>query len=151
MPGKKSKTPRATAHDKRGNQAQVDTTTNPYPVVYLATLQFRWGGLFDSKPHDHQTHLVRGTERGTPGQVLCGIDRFASGGPGWSVGGGITGPGVGHTPCGGCVEVAKNEFPGLPIAGMVEQSKPMAEAVGAQHYGHPSNALRDLAEQRDAG
>jgi hypothetical protein len=84
------------------------------PVIGLATLQFAWGGLFNAEPaDDYMVHLVRSTGYGTPGPSLCGIDRFLKTGPGWSVGGGISGPGVVHKPCPGCVATAKADFPGL--------------------------------------
>lgn len=113
----------------------VEPTACPQdPAVRaLSTLQFSWGGLFDGRPADGYTvHLIRFTNRGTPGPTLCGIDRFAKDGPGWSVGGGMTGPGIVHTPCGRCVEVAAQEFPGLPIRGSVgakEMRAATAEAV----------------------
>ena len=100
-------------------------------VVTLSTLQFHTGGMFDSQPTDHLVHLVRSTKRGTPGPTLCGIDRFAPGSAGWSVGGGVTGPGFTHTPCGGCVEVARGDFPGLPITGIRELRMPVSQAVTA--------------------
>lgn len=87
-------------------------------VIALVTLQFSWGGLLDSRPADGQMHLVRETNRGTPGPTLCGIDRFAKDAPGWSVGGGVSGPGITHTPCGGCVAVARETFRGLPVTGL---------------------------------
>jgi hypothetical protein len=98
-------------------------------TTYLATLQFSWGGLFDATPADSLVHLVRGTVSGTPGATLCGIDRFAKDAPGWSVGGGIDGPGMVHTPCPGCVEAARHDFPGLLVKGMACLSQPMATAL----------------------
>lgn len=106
----------------------MNTTT----ITYLATLQFSWGGLFDGTPADRLIHLVRGTERGTPGATLCGVDRFAKDAPGWSVGGGVDGPGMVHTPCPDCVEVARRDFSGLPVKGMSCLSKPMAAALGVE-------------------
>lgn len=89
-------------------------------IVHLVTLQFAWGGLFDARPADGwAVHLVRGAERGTPGPTLCGIDRFAEDTPGWSLGGGLTGPEVVHRPCDGCVAVARGQFAGLPVSGSV--------------------------------
>ena len=89
-------------------------------VVALETLQFASGGLIDPKPVDgYRVHLVRRTRVGTPGSTLCRIDRFAKGGAGWSVGGGVTGPNIKHDPCGGCVAVAADEYAGLPIVGSV--------------------------------
>jgi hypothetical protein len=44
-----------------------------------------WGGLFDGRPADDVTHLVRQLPSGgTPGPTFCGIDRFAKDGPGGS-------------------------------------------------------------------
>jgi hypothetical protein len=116
----------------------TDNTT----VIYLATLQFHWGGLFDTNPHDDLVHLVRGTQSGTPGPTLCGIDRLAKGGPGWSVGGGVTGPHIRHDPCPSCVTTAEREFPGLPVAGMREMSGRIATEIGVPHYGHSVEAIR---------
>ena len=90
-------------------------------VIALSTLQFSWGGLFDSCPADGKAHLVRATKSGTPGPTLCGIDRFAKDAPGWSVGGGISGPGITHTPCAGCAAEARRTFPTLPITGMAAE------------------------------
>ena len=72
----------------------IQAETAELPVIALSTLQFSWGALLNWSPADDgfMVHLVRATKRGTPGPVLCGIDRFAQDGPGWSVGGGISGP-----------------------------------------------------------
>jgi hypothetical protein len=102
----------------RFGAAGMQRLTDYGEVTELHTLQFHWGGLFDSKPADGLAHLVRVTKRGTPGPTLCGIDRFGKNGPGWSVGGGVSGPGITHTPCEGCVTYARQHFPALPIAGM---------------------------------
>lgn len=107
-------------------------STEASKVVALATLQFAVGGLCDSTPTDYLIHLVRSTDRGTPGPTLCDIDRFATDAPGWSVRGGVDGPGMAHTPCAGCVEVARRDFPGLPVNGMRALSAPMTEALGAK-------------------
>jgi hypothetical protein len=101
------------------------------PITHLVTLQFANGDLFDGKPTDGLAHLVRGTRRGTPGPTLCGIDRFANDTPGWSAGGGISGPGITHTPCSGCLGVAQQEFPGLPVTGYVG-GREVAAALGAE-------------------
>lgn len=103
-------------------------------IVALTTLQFSWGGLFDSRPADHKTHLVRTSRSGTPGPTLCGIDRFAEGTPGWSVGGGLSGPGIEHHPCDGCVDAARSEFTGLPIVGLGGEA--VAELTASAHYRH---------------
>lgn len=97
-------------------------------VTHLVTLQMAWGGLFDSHPSDgYEAHLVRGTSRGMPGPTLCGIDRFAKDAPGWSVGGGVSGPGITNEPCAGCVTVAAKDFRGLPITGLASDA--VAKAV----------------------
>lgn len=106
-------------------------------TVYLSTLQFSWGGLFDSQPADGKAHLVRGTTTGTPGPTLCGIDRFNKDGPGWSVGGGVSGPSISHTPCDGCVAEARETYPGLPIAGLGAVG--VAEQLNTRHYGHSAD------------
>lgn len=104
------------------------------PVVYLSTLQFSWGGLLDSAPADGMAHLVRTTVHGTPGPTLCGIDRFAKGGPGWSVAGGVSGPGITNTPCDGCLAAARADFPGLPIVGLAGDV--IAERLDVEHHPH---------------
>lgn len=87
-------------------------------VTTLATLQFASGGLVGAKPvDDYACHLIRSTPNGTPGPTLCGLDRFAPG-AGWSVGGGISGPGITHEPCAGCRDAARAEFPGVPVYGL---------------------------------
>jgi len=97
------------------------TVTVYRPVTGLVTLQFAWGGLFDSVPADGAlVHLVTQVEGGgTPGPTLCDIDRFAPGSPGWSVGGGVSGDGITHTPCPGCADKARAAYPGLPVVGSV--------------------------------
>jgi hypothetical protein len=110
----------------------MSTTTIPddvqREVTHLQTCQFAWGGLFDATPV-YDVHLVTGTANGTPGPTLCGIDRFADGSPGWSMGGGVTGPGMVHTPCPGCVTVAVEQFPGVPVTGMKVLSEPFRAAI----------------------
>lgn len=129
------------AWEKRFHAIKV-TNPNGCPkdpaVRALATLQFSTGGLFDSKPvDDYAVHLVRSTNRGTPGATLCGIDRFAKGSAGWSVGGGLSGGSIVHRACDGCLETARSEFPGLPIVGSVgavemRAAIAYAEAVSAR-------------------
>jgi hypothetical protein len=95
-------------------------TTDDPTVRALSTLQFSTGGLFDGRPVDgYKVHLIRSTNRGTPGPTLCGIDRFAKDSAGWSVGGGLTGGSIKHEACDGCVRAARAEFPGLPVVGSV--------------------------------
>jgi hypothetical protein len=121
--------------------------TDNADVVYLATLQFAHGGLFDAVPADKFVHAVRGTRRGTPGPTLCGIDRMAEDTPGWSVGGGTFPAGYAPTGCPGCVEVARREFPGRPVAGSTVLSGPLAEAIGVGAFNHSSGALRAVPAQ----
>lgn len=52
-------------------------------------------------------HLVRREVHGTPGLTLCGLTRFDAYGrsadlPGWSIGGGVSGPNIEQTPCAAC-------------------------------------------------
>lgn len=108
-----------------------DTVTDA-AVIQLVTLQFAWGGLFDSRPADSLIHLVRGTDRGTPGPTLCGIDRFAKDAPGWSVGGGVSGPGIDLAPCQGCADAARAGYAGLPVVDGVG-GREMAELLGVPH------------------
>lgn len=105
------------------------TRSGSLPVLALETLQFSWGGLWDGRLADGLVHLVRNTGRGTPGPTLCGVDRFAKDGPGFSVGGGISGPGIALAACGGCVESALREFPMLPIRGGDPFRRVVLEAI----------------------
>lgn len=131
-------------------------------VVYLATLQFSTGGLFDGKPTSSRIHLIRGTHSGTPGPTLCGIERMQRDGngkligPGFSVGGGIIEHGREYVCCEECSEVARRDFPGLPVAGSIEFARVCAEAVGSEGYGHSCDVparrdwMRDMQAARDA-
>lgn len=77
------------------------------PVRALSTLQFHVGALMAERPvDDYAGHLVRVSATGTPGPTLCGRERFGPDAPGWSVGGGVSGPNITHPPCPGCVQVA---------------------------------------------
>lgn len=82
----------------------------------LVTLEWHWGGLIISESVG-DICLVRQKAgfSGAPGPTLCGKDRFAKGGPGWSLGGGTSGPGISHTPCAACAAAATKL--GLPIGG----------------------------------
>lgn len=105
-------------------------------IIALCTLQFSWGGLLDFQPADgYAVHLVRQTRTGTPGPTLCGIDRFATDGPGWSRGGGISGPNITHKPCPGCASTAREQFPGLPVTGSVGAREMAAELGVEAHRG----------------
>lgn len=104
-------------------------TETAAPVVGLVTLQFANGGLFDSQPvDDYAVHLVRFTAKGTPGPTLCLLDRFHPKSAGWSVGGGISGPGIVHKPCPGCADAARDQFPGLAVTGL--GAREMSEVLG---------------------
>jgi hypothetical protein len=98
-------------------------------ITGLVTLQFLSGGLFDGEPVDGCTvHLVTATRRGTPGPTLCSIDRFHPDSAGWSIGGGISGPGIEHVPCPGCAGAAADMYPGLEVTGL--GAKEMAAMLG---------------------
>lgn len=56
-------------------------------------------------------HLAGPGKTGGTGPNICGYDRFLGG---FSVGGGVTGPGVKHNVCQGCTALVK---PGDTIAG----------------------------------
>lgn len=107
------------------------------PVTGLATCQMgRPGDDYTLIPstiqRSYHVHLVRGTATGTPGPTLCGIDRFAADAAGWSMGGGIHGPGVVQVPCAGCVATARDQFPGmLPPARSVGGPELRAALEGA--------------------
>ncbi|WNM72845.1 hypothetical protein SEA_REDFOX_58 [Arthrobacter phage RedFox] len=83
-------------------------------VKALATVQMLAGG---GKVRDHRVHLVRMTDQGTPGDTLCGIERFGPSGAGWSVGGGVKGPAVERSACSGCVDVAGRFYAAAPVWG----------------------------------
>ncbi len=127
--------PEADLDPETSRQAQGGCPYDP-TVKALTTLQFASGGLFDSVPTDHLIHLVRSTNRGTPGPTLCGIDRFAPNAPGWSVGGGVTGPHIVLAPCEGCADVARAEYPGLPVSGSVGGTQ-MADYLGVEFSSVP--------------
>jgi hypothetical protein len=94
-------------------------TLSAESVIGLTTCQFAWGGLFDGRPAESPSliHLVRTSRTGTPGPTLCGIDRFAPDAPGFSMGGGISGPDFPLAGCERCAELAEHEFAGLRIEG----------------------------------
>lgn len=102
-------------------------------VVGYTTLQFHVGGLL-GEPTDRRVHLVRRTERGTPGPTLCGIDRFAKDSAGWSVGGGYSSV---TEPCPGC-DAARVR--GASIDGMAADAFcvdcPDTKVVDCPHSGH---------------
>ena len=86
-------------------------------LVMLVTIQFAVGGLIDAEPVGDLIHL-NANHSPSLSTTLCGIEMFSKGGkpgPGWSRGGGVTGPGMTHRPCPGCATVAADTFPGLPV------------------------------------
>lgn len=85
---------------------EAEVQTDLHTIGY-ATLQFHKGGLM-GEPVEEFIHLVRRTERGTPGPTLCGFDRFSKDSAGWSVGGGYSGQ---WKPCRECDEGRNREFP----------------------------------------
>ena len=126
-----------TETEERTDTALPDPATDPAGVMALETLQFAIGGLFDSRPvpgDDFAVHLVRSTRRGTPGPTLCGIDRFHKESPGWSVGGGVSGPDIRHIPCTDCTLVAVTQFPDLPISGLGKAEITAAVVTAAKAY-----------------
>lgn len=88
------------------------------------TIQFHDGGLFDAEVSTiapfSATHLAPTIATGT-GAILCGIDRHAktmADGtriPGWSVGGGVSGPGIKVIRCEAC---AARRDPSLKVSGL---------------------------------
>lgn len=93
--------------------------------------------LFGPRKAVYDVHLVRyrgavpGYSGGTPGPTLCDIDRFGDDAPGWTLGGGVDGPGVVQMRCTECTEVAFSDFPGLPIDGRPAQAELFREALAA--------------------
>lgn len=88
------------------------------------TIQFHHGGLL-ARPAVGEpwsmTHLVVDLVTGGAGRILCGIDRHArrqrdgTPTPGWSVGGGVSGPSIAVIKCEGC-DAARDRA--LPIHGL---------------------------------
>lgn len=74
----------------------------PFKATELATIELHRGGLFDGRSEDALIHLALTNDRiaGAHGPTLCGIDRFAKDGPGFSVGGGLS---TTTTPCASCI------------------------------------------------
>lgn len=81
-------------------------------LVEMVTVQFSWGGLLNAEPASDVIHLNANHTAGGSA-TLCGIDMFTKDAPGWSRGGGVTGPGYTHVACPTCREVANDRFPGL--------------------------------------
>jgi hypothetical protein len=99
------------------------TTTTPDTVAptrqkptILVTVQFAVGGLFDAVPTSDLIHLNANYSE-TSRYTLCGIDMFPRDrrGPGFSRGGGVTGPDMRHVPCPTCRVVAANRYPDLTV------------------------------------
>lgn len=99
-------------------------------ITSLETVQFAWGGLFDSEPTDGNIIHLMAVERKLPNGklgTLCDIDMFNKMTPGWSRGGGVIDRGIQYQGCPECLTVAKAEFPG-------------ALAIGAKEFTQPINA-----------
>lgn len=67
---------------------------------------------------DLDVHLAGPSKTGGTGPILCGFDRFQRGADGswivgFSVGGGVTGPGYRHHACGECADLTD----GRPVRG----------------------------------
>ncbi|TFD09805.1 hypothetical protein E3T26_14350 [Cryobacterium sp. TMT1-21] len=86
----------------------------PAAEVALTTVECSMPGerytLLDSGPH-LALHLAGPGARGGTGPCICGFDRHARDANGrhlvgFSVGGGVTGPGVRHAVCAGCASLA---------------------------------------------
>lgn len=96
-----------------------DSDTPAESLRGLYTLQWAIGGLFDSRlVPGWDVCLIRATIKGQTGATLCGKDRFAKDVPGWSVRGGISGPGVDNKPCAACDDYRRKNYPDLPVAGL---------------------------------
>lgn len=96
------------------------------PKVGLITIQFGWGGLLDTKPVDDVIHLNANYAE-TSSYTLCGLALFGDKAPGWSRGGGVTGPNLTHVACPTCRVVVNNRYPDETVSrGMfdLDWSKP---------------------------
>lgn len=84
----------------------------------LLTLQWGWGGLADFEPVKgvYNICLITGTWTGP--YTLCGREPYAKDAPGWSKGGGVSGPDVNLAPCRNCAQAAAIIYPELPICGL---------------------------------
>lgn len=101
-------------------------------ITSLVTLQFAGNGKAYGPLAATTIHAVRSRAGGgTPGPTLCDLDRFTTGTPGWSLGGGHAGPAMKFTACWLCVRTANRDLPGLPIHGMREHAEPFTAALAA--------------------
>lgn len=86
MTEKREHNTRQELHDVAALAQIVDDLKQTVEHTSLTTTAywtFASGGLVDGKPVDGRSHLIaRQANGGTPGPTLCGIDRFAKGGPG---------------------------------------------------------------------
>lgn len=71
-------------------------------------------------------HLAGPSERGGTGPCLCGFDRFASD-VGFSIGGGVSGPGYTHHPCAQCAALAEGRSVVGTHAGLFQQQTTEAD------------------------
>lgn len=84
----------------------------PQASTGYVTLQFAWGGVFTTRlPEDEPWSLMHLVPEPSRGPILCGINRHASmtsdgrPTPGWSLGGGLSGPGIAVRVCEPCSTV----------------------------------------------
>jgi hypothetical protein len=101
-------------------------------LVAYETLQWAWGPFIPSEV-EHEICLVGATHRGSSGTTLCGRDRFAKGGPGWSLGGGLLDPGA--VCCPGCLAACLAVQ--RPVEGIFHSLYATAGAL--THYSHPAD------------
>lgn len=109
-------------------------------VVELTPVQTRAGGeggydLFtgcgENAPTVYDIHLVPMTPNGSAAPMLCGMPRFGKDAPGWSLRGGVYGPGVVQRPCADCCATAVAEYLGLPVGDGVGAAEVRAAVEGA--------------------
>lgn len=97
----------------------TELTREPDPLFGYFTLQWAVGGLFDSRlVPGWSTCLIAVSRSGShlDGRLtLCGKYRFDKNGPGWSIRGGVSGPGVNDQACEKCLALRR---PDLPVAGL---------------------------------
>lgn len=85
-------------------------------VVRIGTVQMAVGGLFDGKPIENLIHLdgCDSIPKDTS-HTLCGIDMFDPKGPGFSRGGGVSGPMYRFEPCPACRTIVHERHPFVQI------------------------------------
>lgn len=99
--------------ERQNEHAERLAAERQEPVRDWAYWSFASGGLVTARSTDQRAHMIRSTRTGTPGPTLCGIDRFAKGGPGGGYHSEATRPPLSDSPpvvCGRCVDVAREHF-----------------------------------------